>query len=647
MKNFFFVIIIVFLSYNSFSQFDTIRIPAVKVSKTITKQILFNQIVDSSFIQQNKDLQLSDLLKQSQSVFIKSFGNFGASTASFRGTSASHTQVLWNDIPLNSPMLGQTDFSLIPVFFTDKISTSAGIASVANSSGALGGAVMLNTYIEPTRNFSFDINQTFASFGNSIAALNLNIKKKKIALNTRIEYSLGKNNFKYFNSAIPNAGVEILENADFKQFSVLQNVYFRLNRNNQISFFVWFTDANRNIPPIMSFEGLKRTEKQIDLKTIAGIKYIGVFNKLKLKNTLAFSHNNLTYFLADSIFSVPQNGFILKNYSVSTEKSIINNFSANYKYNSNFSVNFVIKSIYNSVNTFDSATYHLNGYSEERFSNCFNGLFIYSINNNNVLSFSLSESIIDDKIYSPAYVLVYKNGTNKNIGFFTQINAGKNIHIPTLNDLYWQPGGNADLLPEVAYSADFTLAYKYSDKKIDFIVRNTFFASLIDNWIIWKPTEFQYWTAQNIKKVFSRGNEISMSFLYKSKVAIKTIANYSYTLSTNQDSYYPDDMSVGKQLIYTPKNLANILFIINYKKINFSTNFNYTGKRFTSTSNYGVFALNPYYLVDLAVSRNININKLKSKISFKVYNLTNNQYQAILYRPMPGINFSLNFSIQF
>ncbi|MEA3451203.1 MAG: TonB-dependent receptor plug domain-containing protein [Bacteroidota bacterium] len=646
MKKFFFVVYIVFSCHSLFSQIDTIRIPAVKISKTISKQIIFNQTIDSTFIQQNRDLQLTDLLKQSQSVFIKSFGNFGASTASFRGTSATHTQVLWNDVPLNSPMLGQTDFSLIPVFFTDKISTSAGIASLANSSGALGGAVLLNTYIKPTKDLNLNINQTFASFANSISSLNISIKKKKIAFNSRLEYSFGENNFKYFNSAIPNADVEMLENANFKQFSFLQNLYFRLNTKNQLSFFVWFTNADRNIPPIMSFEGLHRTENQADLKTIAGIKYVGIFNKLKLKNTLALSINKLTYFLGDSVFSAPQNSFILKNYSTSIEKTIINNFSAEFNFNTKFSASFVFKTTYNNVNTFDSASYHLNGYSAKRFNNYFNGLLIYRINDNNLFSFIVSESIIDDKIYSPVYVFSFKNGMNKQKGLFTQINVGKNKHIPTLNDLFWQPGGNPNLLPESGYSADFYFGYKYSDKKVDFTFKNTVFASLIDNWIIWKPTEFQYWKAQNIKKVFSRGNEIYISFYYKAKVSIKAIANYSFTLSTNQNSYYPDDLSVEKQLIYTPKHLGSLLFLLNYKKMNFSANFNYTGKRFTSTSNYGTFALNSYYLVDFAISRNIYFEKFKSKIDFKIFNVTNSQYQAILYRPMPRINFKLNFSVE-
>ena len=35
------------------------------------------------------------------------------STVAFRGTSPSHTQVTWNGMRINNPMLGMTDFSTI------------------------------------------------------------------------------------------------------------------------------------------------------------------------------------------------------------------------------------------------------------------------------------------------------------------------------------------------------------------------------------------------------------------------------------------------------------------------------------------------------------------------------------------------------
>ena len=76
--------------------------------------------VDSSVIQNKMSVSLSDLLSESTSVFIKNHGRGALATASFRGTAASHTQVSWNGININSPLAGMVDFSMIPVYIGDR-----------------------------------------------------------------------------------------------------------------------------------------------------------------------------------------------------------------------------------------------------------------------------------------------------------------------------------------------------------------------------------------------------------------------------------------------------------------------------------------------------------------------------------------------
>jgi len=59
-------------------------------------------------------LSLAELLSAHTPVFVKAYGKGTLATASFRGTAASHTKVLWNGFEINSPMLGQVDLSLVP-----------------------------------------------------------------------------------------------------------------------------------------------------------------------------------------------------------------------------------------------------------------------------------------------------------------------------------------------------------------------------------------------------------------------------------------------------------------------------------------------------------------------------------------------------
>ena len=92
---------------------------------------------DSLALKENIALSMADVLTYNSSVFVKNYGRATLSTVSFRGTSPSHTQVTWNGMKLNNPMLGSTDFSMIPSYFIDDASLLHGTSSVNQTGGCL------------------------------------------------------------------------------------------------------------------------------------------------------------------------------------------------------------------------------------------------------------------------------------------------------------------------------------------------------------------------------------------------------------------------------------------------------------------------------------------------------------------------------
>ena len=95
--------------------------------------------LDTIALRDNIALSIADVLTFNSSVFVKQYGRGSLSTIAFRGTSASHTQVSWNGMKINSPMLGMTDFSMIPSYFIDDASLLHGTSSLSMSGGGLGG----------------------------------------------------------------------------------------------------------------------------------------------------------------------------------------------------------------------------------------------------------------------------------------------------------------------------------------------------------------------------------------------------------------------------------------------------------------------------------------------------------------------------
>ena len=119
---------------------------------------------DSLALKENVALSMADVLTYNSGIFVKSYGRATLSTVAFRGTSPSHTQVTWNGLNINSPMLGMTDFSTIPSYFVDNASLLHGSSSVGETGGGLGGLVRLGTAADAPDGFHGQYVQGIGSF---------------------------------------------------------------------------------------------------------------------------------------------------------------------------------------------------------------------------------------------------------------------------------------------------------------------------------------------------------------------------------------------------------------------------------------------------------------------------------------------------
>jgi len=632
-----------------FAQKDTIKYmikPIIVNQFLITSKINILEI-DSAILQKNITTQLSTLLQQSTSIFIKSYGNYGISTISFRGTSASHTQVVWNGITLNSPMLGQTDFSLIPTFLTDNIEIAAGINSLNITENALGGVINLNTLPIWNKKKSININSSFASFENYNNSLNFYNSTKKTYYNLRVIYKTGKNDFLYFNNALPDQNWIKLKNANFNQIHIFNQFFYKINNKNILNFNFWFRNTKNQIPPIMSYEGLFRNETQKNKSLFFTTKYVSTITKFNLSISSSMAYEKMNYFLADSLFSFPTNNYYVKNNSFSNELSIYSSASLSYTLNEKSFFQFIAKYNYFEVNIYDSINLNSSGYNHKRNQIIFNFIYNQKITEKFKSNLVITQITNDKKLYQPSVLLAFIKKYNKDF-FQNGFSFGSNIKIPTLNDLYWNPGGNPNLKPEKSKSFEFNFNTQNKTDKVLFTNHLDLFISIIDDWILWQPSEFHFWTAQNLNKVLSRGLDYKLMFFYNNIISYKIIFNYSLTLTSNILNNNFNNILNNNQLIYIPKNTANFDLFIFYKKFKFNTNFYYVSKRFTTSSNdLNSHNLPAYYILNFNLSKDFKIKTTNFTISFYYNNVLNLQYQTVLYRPMPGRNFEFILSIYF
>ena len=155
--------------------------------------------LDSAILKENIALSMADALTFNTPVFVKQYGRATLSTVSFRGTGPSHTQVTWNGMRINNPMLGMTDFSMIPSYFIDDASLLHGTSSVSETGGGLGGLVKLSTAPAAADGFGLQYIQGIGMFRTFDEFLRLTWGDERWQVSTRTVYQSSANDYKYRN----------------------------------------------------------------------------------------------------------------------------------------------------------------------------------------------------------------------------------------------------------------------------------------------------------------------------------------------------------------------------------------------------------------------------------------------------------------
>lgn len=648
-----FLILFTHVSFSQGIQDSTFQIQVVEISadRIFRKETagMKETQVDTLVLLQKVNLSLSELLSENTPVFIKSHGRGALATASFRGTAASHTQVNWNGININSPMAGMVDFSLVPVYIIDEMNLKHGTASIADQSGGLGGSISIGNRVDWNDKFSVQYLQGVGSYSTFDEFLQVGGGNKTIQLKTRLYHNFSQNDYTFINRGIgnlnPQTGIitnplDTNDNADFTKYGLLQEIYFRPSSNNVFSVKYWGQWADRTIPRATSYEGPDNSNlnNQIDNDHKAVVDWKYYTDKAKVTLRSGYSQKQLDYTLKNF---VPGFGLVPAIYSESKQKSSLNSAAYTYSFGDKFSLETSLDFNYHDVASRDSVK--KTGYEQQRKEL----LGFIAVRKNFAdrlnLNFMLRQDWVDDDFVPLVPFFGFDFRVFKQADLLIKGNIARNYHQPSLNDLYWQPGGNPDLLPEEGVSFELGLEHQKIVNGHLLQTEITAYRSDIDNWIIWIPSYKGYWEPRNIKRVLSQGIEFNSSLKgMLGAVNYRIAGNYAYTQSVNYgDPLVWGDESYGKQLVYVPLHSGNVLFSLLFKGYNITYQHNSYSERYTTSSNDVSRRdwLYPYFMNDLILGKEFQVKGVKLSAEIKIYNLFNETYHSILYRPMPGRNY--------
>ncbi len=611
---------------------DTLSLPEFEIkSSFIVDNQGFKRIkMDSALFIPNLGADLSTILSEHSTIFIKSYGNGTLATPSFRGTSAQHTQVEWNGINLNSPMLGQMDFSQVPVAQFDGLQILFGAASIARTSGAFGGVVDLVTSPDWTNRCKTFLAQSMGSFNNYNTNLNVAAGARSFQSHTKFNYTSALNDFPYTNDA---GKVMSQQNASFTQWGLSQELFWKLKDKHLFSAKIWYSQNDRNLPPTaQNFDSLKiETLKDRALRAVADYKYVAPTWNLLVRSALNDQYMKYSNNLLD-INSAHQS------------YSWINRVRLSYGGIRNLTIKPGVDFTYDWVNSDE-----YEGIKTRATTSMFIELN-YNITTKFKSSLVLRDDLINGKFNPliPALGIEYRPFNKYNLAFTA--NSARNFRYPTLNELYWKNVGNPDLRPEMSYSVEAGSTCNFGTKnKILYLEASLAgYYSWIYDMITWTPVENSsgLFQPENVDEIHARGIESGLNFsllAWKFKVVWKN--NYNFCRSTYETAGSTDEDINGNQQYYMPVNTFNSTLSLERWKFYLTYNYNYTGERYTGKDNLSLMPA--YNLSNIIFGKNIQFRYFILSLQINVNNLLNLDYQSVESRPMPGIHYAFTVKLAF
>jgi iron complex outermembrane receptor protein len=600
---------------------DTIALSSVEVFSPSLEKYTFGstiQYISEKDLEIFQGLPLSDLIQQRTGLFLRQYGSGMLSSLTMRGTSAGHNAVFWNGLPINSPSLGQSDFSILPVGGFDHAAIHFGSGGALYGTDAIGGAVHLTNKLKFGEGHQVRIGSVFGSSGRWNQQVEYALSDKKLSSRTRIYGNFSRNDFPFQNLSKMGTPVERQSHARLEQTGAMQDLAWSINSKNLISTSVWWNETNREIQPLM---GSNTYDFQSDRNLRWVLDYFR-FGKNKIWN--------------------------VKNGLVRDDQTFNGSFNQTIQYFLSGDMDWEINSLWNSKSgiRITEIQGNLSTYQAKE-----SRVELYQSTNfrpSERLSFSvnLRQLVFEGNLapFTPSIGGEWKVWKNDSHQIHFASNLARSFKVPTLNDRFWIPGGNPELQPEKSWSGESSLNYLFKKGDFELSQKITVYRMKVDNWIIWLP-KGNVWSPENIRQVHNSGLEYGLGANQKAgKWDLNMNVNYAMTHAINQTDISENDRSKGNQLPYTP--LHKFQSIIMVGKGTFSTFLNYqlVGERFSGTDGSG--RLDPYQLWDLGGNYNWSIRNLNGSLGFQINNLFNTDYQVMPLRAMPGRNYQLNLNVK-
>ncbi len=561
-------------------------------------------------------LSLADRLFWENPVAVRANAPGTLATLSARGLGPAHTPVFWQGLNLQSPQNGTVDAALLPLWPGDQVEVRYGGQSAALSSGAMGGAVLLESRLRPDSiGFFGQLGGGLGSFGRQEASATMGWAAASWASETRAAGQRADNDFPFRNFARLGAPRVLQTGNQQEKWDLQQLNRWTIDPKNSLRTAVWGQRAFREIPPAMTEAPTTTWQRDQALRAVAHWETTPGPRR-RWQHRLAWMDEAIAFRLADDVDSSRARTALL-----GTEYSAAAGRRWRWKAGA----------------TGIWQTAQADGYADSsRWFRQVRGA-VFGMVERDVRRGRWSVLLRQEWLDGEAAPFTWSLGGNFGP---LRFHVSRNFNWPTFNDRYWRAWGNPDLKPEAGYSGDVGMVLRNKTALSGVIgAEATLFSALVDNWILWQPGPDGIFRPGNLRQVWSRGGEAALRWERRWRNLELTMrAGGQLVRATNVAVYAGEPGVLHQQLPYVPQYGGN--FSLRLARAGFSAAYlhQWTGQRFTTTDN--TVALPGFHTGNLLLQYRWALRGQRALLfDARLDNCWNSAYQIIAYRPMPGRNW--------
>lgn len=624
MRKYVFATTLIYKGFVCFGQLSLLPEVVVTASKAHFSTIEPVEYSWDSLAARHKDqFSLAEILRLYLPAHVRLYGPGLISTIRVRGQNSEHFKVVWNGLSLNNAALGLFDFSGVPAILFDQVQMYHGNLTGFYGSGSGSGALVLND-LPVKEGFAVYALQAAGSFGyrQRIASLESSVGKWSLKVVNQLQYSDNDYPFKNLSNQ-----VQLLNNGGYHHHNFTANANYQLTERSTVSFSTWQQKSAIGIPP-SRVESRFNTARQWNDNRRHAFNY--TFTGLKWRFAAGGGHTSEQIVYHNDMIGLKDTSlvhgwqFFARGAAQAGKRSTITYNAEHHRYEAP------------SARRIPDAQTQIS---------LFNAGYEYWLTDQLQLSTTLRSEWQDGQA-SPMILRLAGRYVRGN--WALQATGGNHFRWPTLNERFWNPGGNPDILPESGFTADLSATLTVKKHRSEGKISLTPFIQSLENQIIWQP-QGGFWSPANLRKTLAGGVEsrAETKAMLSNKVSAHLLVTYAYCRNVIQSTNSANDVAAGKLAIYSPQHMANTHFGLTTRSWHAGIQMVYQSSQHTLSDNHPSGILPGFTVLNALVSNFITIQKFTIRISGEVRNFTGLEYAYIAHRPMPGREYRLTLNIQF